>query len=433
MSPAAGRDPHACPGGFRGAAPPPAPRRPLYFRPQGIFGAGGPRPGTGTPDALGGSARGQRVPAAPHRPLLNHGPGRDGPRAWGGAADPPAGPVRLCLTRDGTDGGCGAAVRGGVRPTGTERGVPVRPDGWGSHSVPGEPGHVVLQEAGGEGRLSGPFPLGGVPWVSPSFPKVPGVPSCLGGGQLWDVLWVPSCPTLWGSRPARMFCFRLIGIPSYPNESGGPVLPWGSHPPWEAGGAPGVPSFSKVLGVPSFWGGPILPQQGILGSHPCRGRRESPPAPKASLPHPAGGIPSFPRDLGIPTLPWERGGAVGVPSLPDPRAPRHVPPAPCGREVEGASERRDYGIAWLCPGHCGVTAHGIPMRGTRAVRCGVPGISCGATAHPARRGVGRGRGKGLRATPQPVPTSGVPRWGSYREGPASLPPPPPPRRCDAGG
>ncbi|XP_072184564.1 autophagy-related protein 9B isoform X1 [Excalfactoria chinensis] len=59
-------------------------------------------------------------------------------------------------------------------------------------------------------------------------------------------------------------------------------------------------------------------------------------------------------------------------------------------------------------GHCGLTAHGIPMRGTRAARCGLPGISCGVTAHP--HGVGRGRG--FRASPQAVPTTGVSSRGS---------------------
>lgn len=262
------------------------------------------------------------------------------------------------------------------------------------------------------------LPAGGSRGSPHPSPKFQGSHPALGFGQLWDVLWVPSCPTLWRSRSARMFCFRLIGIPSYPNESGDPVPPWGSHPPWGAGGVRvSHPS-------PKFWGshlsgggprGPILPQRGGLGSHPSRGGRESPPAPRAE------GIPSSPRDREIPTLP---GGGSGGPFLArSPRSPARPAhslwPRGCGRVGETGR------IAWLCPGPSPRALRGDSSRHPDAGHAGGalrrPRHFLRGDSSPARRGVGRGRG--VRATPQPVPTSRVPRWGSYRGGPASLPPP----------
>ena len=262
------RPPRVSRGGSVGPLPPPSPpphpRRPRYFWPRGIFGVEGPRPGAGTPDAVGGVSIGTARPGGPAPPAAESRPGtapargavpRLHLRVRSGSASRRTGPTAAAERRYGA---------GGVRPGVRERGSRCGPAGGGPTLCQGNRGHAVRQDGGGGGGGGSPYsPRGspvpsrwGVPWTSPSFPEVPGVPSCLGGGQLWDVPWVPNCPKV---------CFRLMGIPSYPNESGGPVLPWGSHPPWGAGWCSRCPILLQSSG------GPILPGRSRW-SHPSPAR-----------------------------------------------------------------------------------------------------------------------------------------------------------------
>lgn len=335
------RPPRVSRGGSVGPLPPPSPpphpRRPRYFWPRGIFGVEGPRPGAGTPDAVGGVSIGTARPGGPAPPAAESRPGtapargavpRLHLRVRSGSASRGTGPTAAAERRYGA---------GGVRPGVRERGSRCGPAGGGPTLCQGNRGHAVRQDGGGRvpvfpQGLSCPFPLGGpvdlpvlprssggpiLPWgwaavgcsVGPELPKgllqingdpilskrvwgsrpALGVPSSLGGGVVFEVSHPP--PKFWGSHPSG----GVPVVPSIPSEGVWfPILP----------GGVGSPLLPQGLPASSCRGGPILPP-GSGGSHPAWGGRGGPfPATSPRSPARPARSALWPRGCG-------RGGETG--------------------------------------------------------------------------------------------------------------------------
>ena len=340
--------PTRVPGGFRGAAPPtlppPHPRRPRYFWPRGIFGVEGPRPGAGTPDAVGGVSIGTARPGGPAPPAAESRPGtapargavpRLHLRVRSGSASRGTGPTAAAERRYGA---------GGVRPGVRERGSRCGPAGGGPTLCQGNRGHAVRQDGGGRvpvfpQGLSCPFPLGG-PVDLPVLPRSSGGPilpwgwaavGCSVGPVLpKGLLQINGDPILskrvWGSRPALGVLSSLGGGVVF-EVSHPPPKFWGSHPSGEVPVVPSIPSEGVWFPIlPGGVGGPLLPQG--LPASSCRGGPILPPGSGGS--HPAWG---------------GRGGPFPATSPRSPARPARSAlwPRGCGRGGETGR------TAWRCP------------------------------------------------------------------------------------
>ena len=349
VSPTARRDPHACHGGVPWGRsppppPPPHPRRPRYFWPRGIFGVEGPRPGAGTPDAVGGVSIGTARPGGPAPPAAESRPGtapargavpRLHLRVRSGSASRGTGPTAAAERRYGA---------GGVRPGVRERGSRCGPAGGGPTLCQGNRGHAVRQDGGGRvpvfpQGLSCPFPLGG-PVDLPVLPRSSGGPilpwgwaavGCSVGPVLpKGLLQINGDPILskrvWGSRPALGVLSSLGGGVVF-EVSHPPPKFWGSHPSGEVPVVPSIPSEGVWFPIlPGGVGGPLLPQG--LPASSCRGGPILPPGSGGS--HPAWG---------------GRGGPFPATSPRSPARPARSAlwPRGCGRGGETGR------TAWRCP------------------------------------------------------------------------------------
>lgn len=220
----------------------------------------------------------------------------------------------------------------------------MRPGGWGSHAVPGEPGSRGASGRGGEGPRIPPgallsLPAGGSRGPPRPSPKFRGSHPALGVAAVGcsvgpvlpkGLLQINGDPILskrvWGSRPALGVLSSLGGGVVF-EVSHPPPKFWGSHPSGEVPVVPSIPSEGVWFPIlPGGVGGPLLPQG--LPASSCRGGPILPPGSGGS--HPAWG---------------GRGGPFPATSPRSPARPARSAlwPRGCGRGGETGR------TAWRCP------------------------------------------------------------------------------------